>query len=131
MAIAIAPKIQVTISGDNICTTDQLKTWTLFQKQEQIKTIKNSDGLVTLDFDTIENMELLQFYSSGSFNLKLTVTVGGEAPSTNVLTIPITGFFILNTSQTFIDSLTTIQISTSSVTDITLYINAYGKEVSA
>lgn len=126
MAIAIQPRIQVKISGDSICLTDQIKAWDLSQKMEIIKSIKADDNEVTIDFSDIENMELIEFYSADPFNIILTITTTGISPTTNMIEIPITGFFVLNTDQTFIDTLTTLQISTDSTTDITVNINAYG-----
>jgi hypothetical protein len=128
MAVAIAPKIQVQLSGDSICPINQIKSWELLQKKEMIKTIKANDSDVTLDFDDIENMELLYFYSDDTFNIKLTVQTGsGQNIVTSVVEIPVTGFFILNTLQAFMNEITAFEINTDSTTDIDIVINAYGK----
>ena len=127
MAIAISPRLNIKINGDSISTSDIIKTWTLDGKDEQIKNLIVGDGEVTLDLESVTNLELIEFYSEDIYQLTFTKVIGGDTPSTNFISLPCQGFFIINPDTTLLDNITALTISTESTTSIVVNINIYGK----
>jgi len=126
MAVVLLPSIRTTILGDNVTSSDRTTTFTLGEKLENVFYIKQADGNLSVDISKIDNLQTLIFYSTSIFILNLSVDIGSGTP--NVVTIPIsTTNFRLDPATIFASKITSISISTVSTSNITVYINIYGK----
>lgn len=118
MAIPVTPTLRVVLSGSNITDFDTSVTWTLGQKTEGIYSLKDTDGDVSIDVTNIDDVEAIVFYSTGAFNIKFdSFEIAVSA-----------GFFVLNTTQTWLDTITTVAINTASTTDIDVEVKIYGND---
>jgi hypothetical protein len=118
MAIAQNPSFRIILSGDNITAVDSSTSFTLGQKVEIINSIKDTDGDVAIELSLIDDIEVLAFYSTGAFNVKF---------DSNVIAVS-AGWLTLQTTQTWLDTITTIAINTATTTDIDVYVYAYGND---
>jgi hypothetical protein len=119
------PQIRIQLSGTDVTAMDVSSSWTLANKVEKIFTLTASDGSQTLDFSNISNVNLLVFYSASDFIITLNQfdSVDESIPLIINGGVP----FVLPTTEAFIDSLSSIQISTTSTTNQDITIRAYGE----
>ena len=127
MATSQTPTFRIIISGSDITGLDETNTFTLENKVETSYTIVDTDGNKTLDFSNIENMKSIIFDGSGIFDV--TITVGGGA---NIISFPCDGSIpmVLPVTQTFMSTVDSITISTTSTTDVQVSVRAYGEDAS-
>jgi hypothetical protein len=127
--MANAPSLRCQLSGTSITTFDITSTWTLSNKSEKIYTLSVSDGSQTLDLSNVPNIKLLIFYSETDFicTFNQNDSVSESIPFVIDGGIP----FILGTTEDFIASLDSIQISTTSTTEQDIFVNVYGEEASS
>ena len=123
------PSIQVKIAGDNVTALDTGSVaWTLENKIEKTYSLSSSDGQTTLDLSNVENIVSLIFTGTGNYKVEFSIGSG-----TNIIdfTVSSTHPFVFPTTQTFIDTLDSIKISTDSTSDITISVRVFGESVSA
>lgn len=118
------PTFRIIISGSGVTGLDETTSIELKNKVEESYTIVDTDGVVTLNFDNIENMKALIFDGNGDFTVTFTSganTLEFPCGSGIPMTFPAT--------QTFVDGLDSISISTLSTEDIQIQVRAYGEVV--
>lgn len=118
MAIATNPSVKLTIAGDDVTSFEETVSFTLSEKIEKIMKFKDTDGDVTIDVSDIVAIEAIIFYSeSNAFNVKI--------DSTEIAVD--SGFFVLHTNQTWLDTITTLAVNTAETSDVTVYCFIYGE----
>lgn len=122
------PSLRIQLSGTGVTSLDNTSSWALENKLEDTYSLNVTDGSLTLDFSNIENMKLLIFEGSGSYIVTLNQI--DSASESIPITIDYNCPFVLPTTQAFIDTLSSVQISTSSTTDVTITVRAYGEDAS-
>lgn len=119
MAIIQTPSIRTVITGDGITSLDNSVSFTLSEKLEATRLLKDTDGSVLLDYSYINTVKSFYFYSVGTYTVTLTV-------GTEIIPIEVNGTFRLDPTPAFRDLITSIALSTSSTTDISISVRVYG-----
>lgn len=122
------PSLRIQLSGTDITSMDVTATWTLQNKIEKIFTMIASDGSHTLDLTNITNLTKMMLYSASDFicTFNQSDSVSESIPFIIEGGTP----FIFGTTQAFIDSLNSIQISTTSTTEQDIIVRFYGEDAS-
>jgi hypothetical protein len=132
MAVQALPTITTIISGDNVTAFNKNIQFTLAEKLENVLYLKSSDGNVEIDYSKINNIQSILFYSTSTFTINISIDIGTvETPNIVIVPIETTGNFRLDPTTALIGKISSITISTASTTDITIYVNVYGKVVTA
>jgi hypothetical protein len=130
MAVANLPKIQSTITGDGITTSNKILQFELGEKIEYTYYIKSTDGALVVDVSKIDLMQTMMFYSDDAFTLNLAVDVSlTEVPDIVTLPILVDGLFRLDPQAEFVSRIDSISIETTSTTNILVEVNIYGAVV--
>lgn len=120
MAVSALPTIRTQISGDGLTLLDQSDQFSLAEKLETVRYIKNTDGKVAIDFSFIDTVKTLFLQSTGTYIVEITTTAA------NVIPFEITGVFRLDFTPAFRATLSSITIETDSTTNITVNTRIYG-----
>lgn len=124
MAINLEPSLQIKLLGTQVTNFDETNSFTLDNKDEYTFEIQSTSSPVLIALNKVPNTKLIFVHATGDFSLNFTTALG-------TFTILCTGNFVLNTSQSFITSLVSLTVTTTSTNLIKVYFNIYGKEPTA
>jgi hypothetical protein len=112
-------KLNMVLTGDLSETINSIN-WTGSEQLEQVITINSGDGQKTIDLTTVNNIKLIYIFSNDD-NFSIEITIGSDAITFE------NDFFINTPSAVFLATITSFKISTTSTSDISVYINLYGE----
>jgi len=115
-------KLRIRMDGTNVATFDETSTFSLGEKVEERYTLVDTDGVITLNYSNLTTPKVLVFIGSGAFTVRFNDGVNdfdlvsdGSTPT------------IIPISASFLSAYPTLQILTTSTTDITVDFKAYGE----
>lgn len=112
-------KLNLVLTGDLSETINSI-TWEGSEQLEQVIVINSGDGQKTIDLTSVSNIKLIYIYSNDdNFSAEFTV-------DTDAITFE-NDFLILTPTSTFLSTVDSLKISTTSTSNISVYINIYGE----
>ena len=118
MAI-IDPNLQIKLAGTNLNNFTKTLSWTDGEQLEQKINILDTDGLTAIDYSFVDYVKAMIFQSTSTFTV--TIVAGGVTS-----TITVDSIFLFNPEPTYLDTITSISVSTDSVTSQVIDIRIYG-----
>ena len=116
------PVFTINLSGNGaVKQLNRTITWSPDTQIENVIKLRSTDGQKTIDISSIDTVKLMIFScESASFILEFTV-------DTNVIQHE-TDLFVLTPTDSFIQTVDSIKLSTSSTSDIEVNVQIFGRD---
>lgn len=118
-------KLRYTLSGTGITSLDNTGEFDLSTKYEKSFLLNSLDSNITLDLSNVENPKVLVIVANGDFTLELTTVDPNTFSLSGNSDFPI----IIPMDDTFLTTYPTLEVLTSSESDIEINVRCYGEEV--